>query len=122
MLIDDRLAIESTRARARLFSEALIKIMVSLGVLNVPDPEGKKAQGLPEQQCRYLGFILGAEERRFILPEEKERELLSLVEVTIHKGKVSNRALARLAGKIIAASPAVKLGPLFARAVYQAMV
>lgn len=45
MLIDDRLAIESSRPRATLLSEALILIMVSIGVvLNVPDPSGKKAQ------------------------------------------------------------------------------
>ena len=50
MLIDDRLAIESSRPRARLLSEALILIMVSLGVvLNVPDPSGKKAQWLPKR-------------------------------------------------------------------------
>ena len=42
-----RWAVASSRPRARLLSEALITVMMSLGVvLNVPDPEGKKAQWL----------------------------------------------------------------------------
>ena len=123
MLIDDRLAVESSRSRARLLSEALILIMVSIGVvLNVPDPDGKKAQWLPEKSCRYLGFIVEAQEQRFKLPKDKKEELQRSVQQTIEKDNVSNRELARVAGKMIAASPAVRLGPLFARAVYHAMI
>ena len=95
MLVDDRLAIESSRPRAKLLSEALIMIMVSIGVvLNVPDPGGKEAQWLPEKSCRFLGFIVNAEEQRFKLPEDKKQELLELVQQTIKSDVVSNRELA----------------------------
>lgn len=57
MLLDDRIAIESSGSRARMLSEALILIMVAMGVvINIPDPEGKKAQWIPKPTCRYLGL------------------------------------------------------------------
>ena len=122
MLLDDRIAVESSRPRARMLSEALILIMVAMGVVvNVPDPEGKKAQWLPKQSCRYLGFIVNAAEQKFEFPEEKKRDLLTLIEETVNSSTVSNRQLAKVAGTLIAAAPAIQLAPLFARAVYQAM-
>ena len=92
MLIDDRLAMESSQPRARLLSEALTRIMVACGVvLNIPDPEGKKAQWLPVRQCRFLGFVVDVAEQKFELPEEKKQELLLLLQTVRHSSIVSNR-------------------------------
>ena len=123
MLLDDRLAMESSEPRARLLSEALVLIMAALGVvMNVPDPEGKKAQWLPNTRCRFLGFKVDAAEQKFELPEEKRQDLLHSLQQAMQSKTVSNRDLARVAGKLIAAAPALQLKPLFARAVYQAMI
>ena len=122
MLLDDRITVESSIPRARMLSEALILLMVAMGVVvNVPDPVGKKAQWWPTQSCRYLGFIVNAAEQKFELPEEKKQDLLALIEATVNSPTVSNRQLAKVARKLIAAAPALHLAPLFARAVYQAM-
>ena len=122
MLLDDRIAIESSGPRARMLSEALILIMVAMGVvINIPDPEGKKAQWIPKPTCRYLGFIVNAAEQKFEFPDEKKQELLALIRDTVKSPTVSNRQLAKVAGKLIAAAPAVRLAPLFARAVYHSM-
>ena len=56
-----------------------------------------------------------------LLPEEKRHDIAQLASEVLHSTHVSNRQLAQLAGKMIAASPAVPLGPLLARAVYKAM-
>ena len=91
-------------------------------VLNTPDPAGKKALWLPAQRARFLSFIVDAAEQRFLLPEDKKQRMLQLTSGIISTAHVTNRQLARAAGKMIAATPAVPLGPLFARAIYKAMV
>lgn len=74
-----RLAAESSRPRARLRSEALIKLMVGIGfVLNTPDPAGQKAVWLPESMVRFLGMIVDAAGQKFVLPEDKRQGLLRL--------------------------------------------
>ena len=90
-------------------------------VLNVPDPSGKKALWIPTQQATFLGFIVDSAEQRFLLPAQKQRDITQLATKILQSSQVSNRQLAQLAGKMIAAAPAVPLGPLFARAVYKAM-
>ena len=118
-----RCACESSRPRARLQSEGLIKVLLAIGtVLNTPDPAGTKALWLPAQQARFLGFTVDAAQQRFLLPEDKKQAILQLTSSIISSSHVTNRQLARVAGKMIAATPAVPLGPLFARAVYKAMI
>lgn len=121
-MLDDRIAIESSGPGARMLSEALILIIVAMGVvINVPDPEGKKALWIPKPTCRHLGFIVNAAEQKVEFPDEKRQDLLALIGDTVKSPTVSNRQLAKVAGKLIAAAPAVQLAPLFARAVYQSM-
>ena len=56
------------------------------------------------------------------MPNEKRRNLTRTIEEVLKLQTVSNRKLAQAAGKLIAAAPAVPIAPLFARAVYKAMV
>lgn len=63
---------------------------------------------------------MDASQQRFLLPEEKRHDIAQLAFEVLQSTHVSSRQLAQLAGKI-AASPAVPLGPLLARAVYKAM-
>ena len=122
MLLDDRAACESTRPRARLQLEGLNKILWAVGTtLNVPDEAGRKAQWLPSRQCRFLGFVIDAEQGRFLLPEEKKSVMSMEADQLVKQASISNRQLASMAGKMVAASPAVPLAPLFARGVYKAM-
>ena len=63
-----------------------------------------------------------AAHQRFILPEEKKQDLTKTADSVLQSSVVSNRQLAQLAGKMVAAAPAVHLSPLWARAIYKAMV
>ena len=117
-----RLAAESSRARARLQSEGLNTVLLAMGTtLNIPDPDGRKAMWLPSQVARFLGMYVDAAQQRFVLPEDKKRDILLTAASVLESSAVSNRQLARLAGKMIAAAPAVHLSPLWARAIYKAM-
>lgn len=52
-MMDDSVRIESSKERAKMQAEAINSILIGLGtVLNVPDPEGKKAKWLPEQKVK----------------------------------------------------------------------
>ena len=123
MLLDDRADVESSKARARLLPEALNSILIGLGTtLNWPDEEGRKAQWLPRTKCRFLSFGIDSVRQCFFLPEEKKADLTREVDNLLLQSNVSSRQLAKIAGKMIAASHAVPLAPLFARSVYKAMI
>ena len=117
-----RIGIESSRPRARLQSEGLNTILLAIGTtLNTPDPAGKKAIWLPQQVVRFLGMYVDAAHQRFMLPEDKQLDIVQTASTVLQSTAVSNRQLAQLAGKIIAAAPALHLSPLWAKAIYQAM-
>lgn len=118
-----RLAAESSRPRARLQSEAFIKLMVGIGfVLNTPDPAGQKAVWLPEPRVRFLGMIVDAAGQKFVLPEDKRQDLLRLAQDIATNPGATKRQLAQIAGKMIAAAPALPLSPILAGSLYKAMV
>ena len=75
---------------------------------------------LPSQKARFLGMYVDAANQRFILPEEKKQDITWTASMLLEASTVSNRQLAQLAGKMIAAAPAVHLSPLWARAIYKA--
>ena len=77
----------------------------------MPDVKGKKAGWLPVQQCRFLGFKVDTASQKFVLPEEKKQDLLEGIRALQGSDKVNNRLLAQVAGKLIAASPALQLAP-----------
>lgn len=51
---------------------------------------------------------------RFMLPEDKAHDLIQTTDIIIHSAQISNRLLARMAGKMVAASPAIQLSKMFA--------
>ncbi|KAL0038418.1 hypothetical protein WJX77_005829 [Trebouxia sp. C0004] len=98
-------------------------MLLALGTtLNTPGPAGKKAMWLPNQKARFLGMYADAAHQRFILPEEKKQDFRQTANTVHQSSDVSNRQLAQLAGKMIAAAPAVHLFLLWARAIYKAML
>jgi len=90
-------------------------------ILNIPDPQGQKAIWLPRTQVRFLGLIVDAANQRFLLPQEKAQDLIQLAANIIDSPEVSNRQLAQMAGKMIAAAPAIQLSRLFVGSLYKAM-
>ena len=68
---------------------------------------------LPSQTARFVGMHVDAAHQRFILPEEKKQDLKKTADSVPQSSVVFNRQLAQLAGKMV---------PLWAGAIYKAMV
>lgn len=90
-------------------------------VLNIPDPSGQKASWLPKTRIRFLGLLIDSAQERFLLPEDKRLDIMHLAETIVQQLQVSNRQLAQMAGKMIAAAPAIQLSKLYAGAMYKVM-
>ncbi len=104
-----------------LQSEALTKILLGLGtILNIPNPQGQKAIWLPKTQVTFLSLIVDAANQPFLLPQEKVQDFMQLATNIIDSPEVSDRWLAQMAGKMIAAAPAMQLSRLVPGALYKA--
>ena len=66
-------------------------------------------------------MYVDAKQQRFVLPEDKKQDIMLTASAVMHSTAVTNTQLAQLAGKMIAAAPAMHLSPLWARAIYKAM-
>ena len=93
--------------------------MVGLGfILNMPEETGQKAIWLPQTLIRFLGMLVDTANQRCMLPEEKSAGLMQSALSIVQSCQISKRKLAQMAGKMIAASPAIQLSKLFAGALY----
>lgn len=116
--IDDKLQCESSRPRARLQSEALLKALVKIGTTISLD----KSMMLPGTRAKFLGLEVDVLEGKFGVPIEKQVTTTALMRRVIEAPQVSNRDMARVAGKMISLSLAIPPASLTARALYKAMV
>ena len=110
-LIDDQITLERGAARTQAMCEAMCKLLASLGfTLSLP-----KCQLEPSQLAKYLGLLVDLLMRRFQVPAAKVEQLSALVQECQQAGYLSNRLVAKVAGKVMALSPAIELAPLLAR-------
>ena len=59
-------------------------MLLAIGTtLNTPDPAGKKAMWVPQQQARFLGMFLDAQLQRFVLPKEKQEDIRQTADVLL---------------------------------------
>ena len=116
-LIDDQLSLQRGVARTQHQSNAMCRLLGSLGwYLSLP-----KCQLKAEQRRIFLGLLVDLKERAFLIPEAKRRQLEELVASMGAADHTSDRVIARLAGKVMALSPALELAPLVARDMMRAM-
>jgi len=116
-----RAAAESSRARARLQSKALNKILIGLGtVLNIPDPSGQKAIWLPETRVGFLGLLIDSSPG-VLLAAWRQAAGHHALGWDHHATASSFQQAAQMAGKMIAAAPAIQLSKLYAGAMYKVM-
>ena len=87
-----------------------------------PRPIRPESQLAAQDQDRnLLGLLIDSAQERFLLPEDKRLDIMHLAETIMQQLQVSNRQLARMAGKMIAAAPAIQLSKLYAGAMYKVM-
>ncbi|KXZ40999.1 hypothetical protein GPECTOR_1018g286 [Gonium pectorale] len=118
-LIDDCLAAAQSRAAAQYLCRALVRLLTALGFTLSLD----KCQLQPAQRVRFLGFIVDAGAEAFEVPPEKVEALAEQVRALAQApaGSITRREVARVAGRIMAMSPAVATAPLHARVVGRAL-
>ena len=96
------------------FSNVLntIEILRSLGFTIHPD----KSKIIPTQCIAYLGFILNSVQMTITLTLEKKQKILNLCQEILREDVVTIRFLSKLIQSLVAAYPAVTLGPFHYRA------
>ena len=89
-----------------------IEILRSLGFTIHPD----KSKFIPTQCITFLGFILNSVQMTITLTLEKKEKILNLCHDILKEDVVTIRFLSKLIGNLVAAFPAVTLGPFYCRA------
>jgi hypothetical protein len=116
-LIDDQLSMQKGEARTAFQCDAMCRLLESLGwYLSLP-----KCQLAPTQLALFLGMLVDLKERAFRIPEGKAKALVGLVGELSSDSAVTDRGIAKLAGKVMALGPALELAPLMARSFMKAM-
>ncbi|KXZ41475.1 hypothetical protein GPECTOR_446g335 [Gonium pectorale] len=118
-LIDDCLAAAQSRPEAQYLCRAMVRLLTALGFTLSLD----KCQLQPAQRVRFLGFIVHTAAESFEVPPDKVEALVEQVRVMAQSpaGSITKRDVARVAGRIMAMSPAVATAPLHARVVGRAL-
>ena len=88
------------------------EILRSLGFTIHPD----KSKFIPTQCITFLGFILNSVQMTITLTLEKKEKILNLCHDILKEDVVTIRFLSKLIGNLVAAFPAVTLGPFYYRA------
>lgn len=116
-LIDDQCNVASDWMKALFQSSIILRIQWALNfTLSIP-----KCNFIPTREPHFLGMILDIPNLRFLLPEAKIVDFIALVSDLTRATSITNKLLAKLAGKLISFSPAIGLAPLYAQALYKIM-
>ena len=116
-LIDDQMSLQQGKERTQAQCGAMCRLLAALGwTLSIP-----KCQLEPSESARFLGLVVDLAQRSFKVPEDKRLTLTALVGEMSANPIVSDRDIARLAGRVMALSPALDLAPLVARGMMKAM-
>ena len=96
------------------FSNVLntIEILRSLGFTIHPE----KSKFIPTKGVTFLGFILNSVQMTTTLTLEKKKKILNLFHDILKEDVVTIRFLSKRIGNLVAAFPAVALGPFYYRA------
>lgn len=108
--LDDFFLANSSEASCALDKDTILAVFEALGVPVSLD----KLVG-PSQIITYLGIEIDSRLGIIRLPEEKLKELLSLLEKWLHQKKCTKRELLSLIGKLSFACKVVKPGRMFLR-------
>lgn len=109
--IDDILMIARNEKECKKNVQSTQRLLESLGfVINK-----EKSQLIPGQKCKFLGFILDAEDFSIYLTDKKRDNISKAVSSLIQKKSTTIRLVAQTIGILIAACPAVNYGWLYTK-------
>ncbi|XP_048486562.1 uncharacterized protein LOC119691092 isoform X1 [Plutella xylostella] len=109
--LDDILCIGNTYIECAQNVNETIKLLQCLGfVINF-----EKSVLQPQKVCKFLGFVFNTQDLTLSLPDDKSRNIFSLVQTYMKLPSCSIRDFARLIGILVAACPAVKYGWVYTK-------
>lgn len=109
--LDDILCIGKTYTECLNNVNETLRVLTCLGfVINY-----KKSSLLPQQECKFLGFIYNTTNLSVSLPIDKRCNIAQLVKKFISLPPCTIREFAQLIGVLTAACPAVKYGWLYTK-------
>ena len=115
--LDDLIGFQSSIERTAFLAASISRLLSLLGfTLNL-----KKCQLQPTSCPKFLGLVIDLVGRRFIVPADKKEQILTLIKDLSLKCQLTDRAVASIAGKVMALAPALDLAPLMARDLLKAM-
>jgi hypothetical protein len=115
--IDDAYTVAATFNRCVRQSSLSALFIGALGAfLGLP-----KCHLNPEQLPKWLGFLINTLEQDFKVEANKLEKLKEILQEVLNNPGISARRLARLAGKLISAGPAIAPAALCSRTLFQAM-
>lgn len=109
--LDDLLLIGADLAECKNNVNITIKLLECLGfIINY-----KKSSIVPQQTCKYLGFMFDSVTMTMSLPLEKRRSIAQLIDKYLKLPVCTIRDFARFLGVLTAACPAVRYGWLYTK-------
>ena len=109
--IDDSLLIAPTWRDSCTNTWDSAQLFTDLGFVIHPT----KTVFIPCQEIQYLGAIINSHFMHVRLPDDKVKNILSLVDQALAHGVPTIREMARLVGNLVATSPAIEHAQLFYR-------
>lgn len=111
VFLDDSLLLAETRLACMQNVIDTVQLLRSVGFIVHP---GKSVLE-PSHCVQYLGVIIDSKQMITTLTPDRSADLLSCCKTAMSKLSMTIRYLAKVIGKIVAAFPAVKYGPLYYR-------
>jgi hypothetical protein len=109
--LDDCLILNQDKDRLLKDRDTALWILQALGfVIN-----WKKSMLIPNQQTEFLGFEVDSVQMTLKLPKDKIKDIVTRCQEMVREDQTTVRKLAKLIGKLTAASQAVLPAPLFYR-------
>lgn len=109
--IDDSLLLSLSAKDCVRNIEHTVSLMRSLGFTVHPE----KSVFTPSQRIQYLGVVIDSTDMTVRLTLEKAKDIQLICSETLRQVSMTIRFLAKVIGKLVAACPAVKYGPLHFR-------
>ncbi|XP_031344364.1 uncharacterized protein LOC116171583 isoform X1 [Photinus pyralis] len=109
--LDDFLLLGRTRSECISNVTETVKLLECLGfIVNY-----KKSNLIPNQTCKYLGFVYNSRTMSLSLPSDKRLKLIKLANqfITVQECKI--REFSKFIGSLVSAAPAIKYGFLYTK-------
>ena len=113
--IDDSLIVARTAEQAANAVHDTAKMLENLGFIIHPD----KSVFTPVQEIEYLGFKINSTNMTVYMPTPRKIDIKLVCTDLIHDRKPTIKKVSRVIGKLVAALPATKYGPLHYRSLEQ---